>query len=284
VNPNYIRLTPKSPTGGYANGKVLATTGDGTLIATIRLVNNKKFVGVPSINWNFSTTNQAYPTKIFAFNSATQLQSDITNQTNHLNQLSNSPATIKFNLSVLLQGIFTGNRTMTSALFNSAVANYTANDADLISVDFVNPVSNLSELTLNSTLSTTGLTTMTLPRTMFNKQYYVVVKHRNSIETWSANPVTMNSASKAYDFTIAAESAYGANQVMVEDDVYAIYGGDINQDGFVDGNDFIDVDNDNTNFSSGYLVTDANGDAFVDGNDFIMIDNNNTLFIGVAKP
>jgi hypothetical protein len=284
VSPNYIRLTPKSPTGGYANGKVLATTGDGTLIATIRLVNNKKFVGVPSINWNFSTTNQAYPTKIFAFNTATQLQSDITNQSNHLNQLSNSPATIKFDLSVLLQGIFTANRTMTPALFNSAVVDYTENDADLITVDFVNPVTSTTELSLNPTLSIEGLTSMTLPRTMFNNEYFVVVKHRNSIETWSANPVLFNTASKLYDFTISAESAYGANQVMVEDDVFAIYGGDINQDGFVDGNDFIDVDNDNTNFASGYLVTDANGDGFVDGNDFIMIDNNNTLFIGVSKP
>jgi hypothetical protein len=284
VSPNYIRLTPKSPTGGYANGKVLATTGDGTLIATIRLVNNKKFVGVPSINWNFSTSNQAYPTKIFAYNSASQLQSDITNQSSHLNQLSNSPATIKFDLSVLLQGIFTSNRTMTPALFNSAVSNYTENDADLISVDFVNSLTNEVELTLSPTLSITGLTSMTLPRTMYNNQYYVVVKHRNSIETWSANPVHMNAASKSYDFTISAESAYGDNQVMVEDDVFAIYGGDINQDGFVDGNDFIDVDNDNTNFASGYLVTDANGDGFVDGNDFIMIDNNNTLFIGVTKP
>ncbi len=284
VSPNYIRLTPKSPTGGYANGKVLATTGDGTLIATIRLVNNKKFSGVPSINWNFSTTNQAYPTKIFSYNKTTQLQADITNQTNHLNNLANLPASIKFDLSVLLQGVFTGNRTMTSALFNSAVSNYTENDADLITVDFVDPITNLSELTLSPTLSITGLTSMILPKSMFNKEYYIVIKHRNSIETWSANPVLFNSASKLFDFTVSAESAYGSNQVMVEDDVFAIYGGDINQDGFVDGNDFIDVDNDNTNFASGYLYTDANGDGFVDGNDFIMIDNNNSLFIGVSKP
>jgi hypothetical protein len=66
--------------------------------------------------------------------------------------------------------------------------------------------------------------------------------------------------------------------------VFGMYAGDINQDGFIDGNDFTDVDNDNSNFASGYLYTDTNGDGFVDGNDFTLIDNNGSMFISIARP
>jgi len=40
--------------------------------------------------------------------------------------------------------------------------------------------------------------------------YYIVVKHRNGIETWSATPQTFISGTLTYDFTTAAaNNAYG---------------------------------------------------------------------------
>ena len=44
--------------------------------------------------------------------------------------------------------------------------------------------------------------------------------------------------------------------------VFLIYGGDINQDGFVGVSDMLGIDNQSALFGSGYLAEDANGDGF----------------------
>jgi hypothetical protein len=132
-------------------------------------------------------------------------------------------------------------------------------------------------------VNTNGIANAILPPSVLNKAYYLAVNYKNAINTWSKNPVLMQSVSN-YDFTSAASQAYGDNLLDDGNGVFLIYSGDINQDGFIDGNDFIDLDNDNSNFISGYVVTDVNGDGFVDGNDFIVLDNNNANFIGIVKP
>jgi hypothetical protein len=84
--------------------------------------------------------------------------------------------------------------------------------------------------------------------------YYVVVKHRNSIETWSkagGESYTLGSPLN-YDFTTAQTQAYGNNMLLIGSR-YCIYGGDINQDGVVDATDAGAVDNDASNYASGYL-------------------------------
>ncbi|MBX7043539.1 MAG: fibronectin type III domain-containing protein [Ignavibacteria bacterium] len=113
--------------------------------------------------------------------------------------------------------------------------------------------------------------------------YYIVVKHRNSIETWSGSTPSFSSGSLAYDFTSSASQAYGSNQVLVGSD-YSIYTGDPNQDGTVDGADISLIDNDAFNFVSGYVPTDLNGDDSVDGSDISFADNNAFNFVGVLRP
>ena len=92
------------------------------------------------------------------------------------------------------------------------------------------------------------------------------------------------SASTSYDFSTADTQAYGSNMIEVENGVWAIYSGDINQDEFVDSFDFPSYDFDNLNFSSGYLATDMNGDGFVDSFDFPIYDSNNINFVSSAHP
>ncbi|HEY6626133.1 MAG TPA: M14 family zinc carboxypeptidase, partial [Ignavibacteriaceae bacterium] len=41
--------------------------------------------------------------------------------------------------------------------------------------------------------------------------YYIVLKHRNAVETWSAQPQTFSSNSLTYDFTTGQDKAYGNN-------------------------------------------------------------------------
>lgn len=55
--------------------------------------------------------------------------------------------------------------------------------------------------TKQSTISTNGWATFIFPVSVMNESYYIVVKHRNSLETWSKNPVLFNASSIIYDFT-----------------------------------------------------------------------------------
>ncbi len=73
-------------------------------------------------------------------------------------------------------------------------------------------------------------------------------------------------------------------QVDVSPDLYAFYSGDVNQDGIIEGVDLALIDNDATNFITGYVRTDVNGDQFVDGTDAAITDNNAFNFVTLIRP
>ena len=118
--------------------------------------------------------------------------------------------------------------------------------------------------------------------------YYLVIKHRNSVETWSASPVTFAKGSTAvYDFTDAQTKAYGDNLVEVSTSPvrWAIFSGDVNQDGYVDPLDMSIIDQDSFNYVSGIgLVTDLNGDHYIDPLDMSLADQNSFNYVGVKRP
>lgn len=118
--------------------------------------------------------------------------------------------------------------------------------------------------------------------------YFLVIKHRNSVETWSSSIIQFASFTKnaSYDFTTAASKAFGDNMVQVDNSPvkFAVYGGDVNQDGSVELSDIVQIFNDANNFLSGYVVTDVTGDDFVDLSDLALAFNNSNNFIGVIKP
>jgi hypothetical protein len=108
--------------------------------------------------------------------------------------------------------------------------------------------------------------------------YWFVVKHRNSIETWSLAPVVLSS-SPIFDFTWSQGSAYGNNLIQVGTK-FCFYSGDVNQDGFITNDDFTGVDND-ASLGDYHAENDVNGDGFVTNDDFTCIDNNAS--IGVSR-
>jgi uncharacterized delta-60 repeat protein len=112
-------------------------------------------------------------------------------------------------------------------------------------------------------------------------QYYLQIKHRNSIETWSV--VTYPFLTMEFDFTTAASQAYGNNQIL-KGTKYCIYSGDVNQDGAIEATDLMIVDNAAFLGLGGYIPPDVNGDYFVDGSDLQVVDNNSTRFIGIVRP
>ncbi len=119
-----------------------------------------------------------------------------------------------------------------------------------------------------------------------NGSYYIVVKHRNSIETWSASAQAFaKGATTTYDFTSAASQAYGSNQVSLSGGLYGIYSGDSNQDGYVDPLDLSLIDQDSFNYMAGRSVSsDVNGDGFVDPLDLSITDQNSFNYVGVQRP
>lgn len=108
--------------------------------------------------------------------------------------------------------------------------------------------------------------------------YYISVYHRNSLETWSKQPVTFTLDDfEFYDFTDLATKAYGDNEVL-KLSAYCMFSGDVNQDGIIDAGDLSEVENDAANSLSGYVSSDVNGDNFVDAGDLSIVENNIGVF------
>lgn len=113
---------------------------------------------------------------------------------------------------------------------------------------------------------------------------YLVIRHRNHVETWSAYPEILDASPLNYNFTLQANKAFGDNQAYLSNGSFALFTGDINQDGVVDGLDYNDWEADNSNFAYGYLSTDLSGDGIVDGLDFLLWETNNNAFVGMVTP
>ncbi len=186
------------------------------------------------------------------------------------------------NLTVFLEGLFNGSG-MNKAQ-GEAGDQYPGTVADQITVELHNATAyaTIEHTAANVDLNTDGTATITVPSS-FSGSYYVTVKHRNSVETTTIDPLDFSGSTISYNFTTAAGQAFGDNLKEMSG-AFVIYGGDANTDGSVDALDLIAVDNDATAFAGGYLATDLNGDGAVDALDLILADNNSTLFIAAILP
>lgn len=117
--------------------------------------------------------------------------------------------------------------------------------------------------------------------------YYIAIKHRNTIESWSAVPVSFTNGGKtSYSFITAASQAYGSNmiQVNISPSRYAGYSGDVNQDGTVDLSDIVICFNDASAFVTGYVKSDVTGDNITSLSDVLISYNNSASFISKITP
>ena len=186
--------------------------------------------------------------------------------------------------SIMLEGLYNGSGAMRQA-WDDLGPHFTAGTADNITVELRDAANyaNVIYSMPNVPLSTTGLASITTIPTVYNGTYYITLKHRNSLETTTATAISFANNTVSKSFGSPAE-VFGGNLVQMIDSHYAIFGGDVNQDGVVDGSDFVPVDNLVSNFGSGYISEDANGDGVIDGSDFVIIDNNSSGFVGIVTP
>jgi len=187
-------------------------------------------------------------------------------------------------LTTFLQGYYTGTGMMNSVMQNQ---NYIPTQGALVTDDIqieLRPSGNSSVVAATTIcrLATNGETTCSFNPLSGN--YYVVVKHRNSIQTWSASPISIGSSPIPLTFSTSPSQAFGNNLIATAAGIYALYSGDLNQDENIDLLDLSLLENDILNFQSGYLPADINGDGNVDLLDSPVVEDNISNFVFAAHP
>lgn len=122
----------------------------------------------------------------------------------------------------------------------------------------------------NVELLTDGTASFDIPAE-FTADYYITVKHRNHLETVSKEPVSFASFNVEYDFTTAANKAFGNNMHQLQTGVFGLYAGDVAQTGTVVLTDIVQVNAAARANDAGYIVTDINGDGQVNLSDIIIV-------------
>lgn len=124
---------------------------------------------------------------------------------------------------------------------------------------------------VNVCVDSLGKATVKFYNVIRYSDYYIVIKHRNSLETWSrSGGILFDNSVMEYDFTKDSAQAYGNNMVKVGNK-WCIINGDCNGDNYIDGTDYLEIFNHYD--ESGYLTGDTNGDMYIDGSDYIPIFN-----------
>jgi len=187
------------------------------------------------------------------------------------------------NLKVYLEGYYISGGQMRSALVNSGVSS-NISISDTIKIQLRSHSSpNTVVLSTDILLSTNGNASLSIPENLLGGNYYLAVYHRNSLETWSTNPIllTMNTS---YDFTLSNSQSFGNVSKQVEPGVWALYSGDQNQDGVINPLDLSAVASEASIFTFGYIKTDLTGDGAIDGFDLGLADNNSSSAIVSIHP
>ena len=192
-------------------------------------------------------------------------------------------------IRALFEGYYAGNGRMSPVLYELGLNNDSmAVDSVEVSLWHPDSLNDASPSFRNKyIISAIGNVAILLPGSTLGKSFYISIKTRNSVETWSALPVNI-ALSTNYDFTDAITKAYSdgytAPMKQVGSNLYACYSGDVNADGGIDLLDLMNTENDASEFQAGYILTDCNGDGVTDLLDLLMVENNASQFIFIARP
>lgn len=202
-----------------------------------------------------------------------------------------TPSTTTLSLTCFIQGYWDGTSAMNPTLFNQGQSNPTTDcDSILVELRTASSPTTVAYSTM-AVLQTNGTASCVYPSGVANGYYYIVIKHRNAIETWSADSLLIGGASASYNFSTAASQAYGSNQVElttanIPNGIFAIFSGDIVKDAG-EATDLLDLNQLETevnNFSFGYFSEDLNGDGNVDILDAPALEGNISGFVFSQHP
>jgi hypothetical protein len=201
----YQTLTEPAPI--VVSGFVPASANAGSVIT----VNGSGFVNVTAVSFN-GTAATTYtvnsPTSITVTVPSGATTGFVTVSAGSCSGTSVVPFTVTtsgsnvtLNLQVLLQGFYIGGGAMTPVLFNNGLS-INPNACDSITVELRSAITPSNPAVVSATVlvHADGTAQAILPASVSGNSYYVVVKHRNSLETWSKLPVTFTSVT-SFDFT-----------------------------------------------------------------------------------
>jgi hypothetical protein len=193
-----------------ANVSISSLTPSSSIVGSTVVISGSGFTGATGVSFNGTSATS------FTVNSNSQITATVpTGATTGTisvtvngvcTTVSSTPftvnaSTITLNLNVFVEGFYLGNGLMQAVLFDqNEVTDSTA--CDYITVELRESLNPLNPVvsSITTILHTDGTAQITLPSTINGGDYYIVIKNRNSTETWSKVPVTLTSIT-TFDFT-----------------------------------------------------------------------------------
>jgi Zn-dependent metalloprotease/N-acetylneuraminic acid mutarotase/subtilisin-like proprotein convertase family protein len=192
-----------------------------------------------------------------------------------------------FNLKLYIEGFYKRSGIMEAAV--DGLAYPTLCDTVIVELRNTSPPYAIA-YSVKATINVNGNGTYSFPGAIVGHSYFIVVRHRNALETWSSSPVLFSSTTN-YDFTTSANKAYGNNMSNTSDNFWAIFSGDISssgglgvQDQIIEAQDYLDMENAVIVIASGYIVQDITGDRIVEAGDYLIEENNVNSIVSVVRP
>jgi len=192
-------------------------------------------------------------------------------------------------MKALIEGYYTGGGLMDnygSGGLLAVVPPYASyNNSDTIHVSLVDSATLSTIATSYAIMQVNGTMSLSFPGVANGNRYYLKVFHRNALETWSAHTVPFTGGIATYDCTTGQNKAYGSNMVNSYDGMgWMFYSGDISdanalglglgyQDGIIEAQDYLDMENAVSIIKSGYVVEDITGDGLVEAADYLIMEN-----------
>lgn len=146
---------------------------------------------------------------------------------------------------------------------------------DTITVSLRRSTAPYTVITENNTVfSSSGTGTVSLNGVPDGEMMYIVLKHRNSIEVWSAAPQVLAARIVNYNFTDAAAKAYG-NNLKLKSGKWCIPAGEVTGNDWVEFDDVVVAYNQyRTDPGTGVsLLCDFDGNGFVEFDDVVLVYN-----------
>ncbi len=196
---------------------------------------------------------------------------------------------LSMQIRCFIEGLYIGNGQMQPLLYDLGISNASTQvDSLIIDLwDTAHLTNTNPDYTIKGILNWDGWVNVTIPGNYYNKTMYLALRNKSTIETWSSLPIKLMDVN-SYDFTSILNAAYsdGINPPVkfLESGKYAIYSGDVNQDGAIDVLDIINAELDASEFAFGYNSTDCTGDGVTDLLDMIEVEVNASKFIYFARP
>jgi len=117
-------------------------------------------------------------------------------------------------------------------------------------------------------------------------------KRRFSTKIFTSFAVFFLISMIGYSQTSPPNKAFGDNMAVVDSVlvgstyqyIFAIYSGDMTQDGYIDVFDYPIFEQDNFDQASGYNISDLNGDGYTDVFDYPIFEKNNYFQVSLMRP